>query len=540
MRFVQDPVTALKINRMHQRVRWQDPLIREREIDQTQLVLNDGGASDPSFSFLVMGDTGSSRRRFDPPQRRIAQRMLEQSHSCRFVLHTGDVVYMTGSSEQYLENFIKPYQGWLLGGEDPQQIPYDQMVFTFPVLPVLGNHDYYDLPWIYGLLVQLTWPLRWATRFPISLDLGWHGSFQGDAYARAFLDYLGAYTRGEDLTRFVDHLDRHYIAKTEGGRCLQYTPGQFTRLPNRYYSFHYGGIDFFALDSNTFNSPLSWGSEIRQEQGFQAYLQQEQQALAQRRGEIFAEITHLGSVPDRVDQLDELYAELEQLQEIELDLDKQKASLPYASGTKTGSVDVEQLTWLKERLIQSWRSPSSRGRVIYLHHPPYVTETSKWNQAQTLAVRYRLRQVLDQVQTELGGRPAGRALVDLVFTGHAHCLEHLQTVETGHGDAGIHWIICGGSGFSLRRQRWEDDPEADPQAESGSRNRCQLREKDKLVAESQLFVGRTGHGSERRRSYTFLRVDVLAGDPPQFRLCPYVLERYHHTWRQYDMDPIGI
>ncbi len=148
--------------------------------------------------------------------------------------------------------------------------------------------------------------------------------------------------------------------------------------------------------------------------------------------------------------------------------------------------------------------------------------------------------MLDQVQAELGGRPAGRALVDLVFTGHTHCLEHLQTVETDHGDAGIHWIICGGSGFSLRGQRWEEDPEADPRAESGSRNRCHLEEKDKLVAASQLFVGRTAHGSERRRSYTFLRVDVLAGDPPQFQLCPYVLERYHHTWRQYDMDPIEI
>ena len=529
MPFVYEPSSPTKIARMHQRVRWQDPLILERGIDQTQLVIDDGGATDLNFSFLVMGDSGSSRRRFDPPQRRIASWMLEQSRSCRFVLHTGDVVYMTGSSEQYLENFIKPYRGWIRGGERPEQIPYDRMVFDFPILPVLGNHDYYDLPWIYGLLVQLTWPLRWASRFPISLDLGWHGSFQGDAYARAFLDYLMAYAGAKGAQDLSEHLDRHYSAKTEWGRCLRYIPGQFTRLPNRYYSFHYGGIDFFALDSNTFNTPLVLGKSPDQMDKFREYLDHERQSLIQRRSEIFAEITRLASSSDRAEHLDDLYAELEQVQEVVMDLEKQRDLLPLQQRSQLGSVDIDQRNWLKERLIHSWRSPESRGRVIYLHHPPYVTETSKWNQAQTRAVRYRLRRVLDQVGMELGSLPQGRPWVDLVFTGHAHCLEHLQTLETGHGDARINWIICGGSGFSLRRQRWES-----------LESRSQLTERERVIAQSKLFVGRTGHGSERRRSYTFLRVDVGEGNPPQFQLRPYVVERYHHAWGQYDMDPIWI
>ena len=52
-----------------------------------------------------------------------------------------------------------------------------------------------------------------------------------------------------------NHLDLHYTVKSHTGVCLRYQPGNLTRLPNRYYTFRYGGIDFFALDSNTFNTP---------------------------------------------------------------------------------------------------------------------------------------------------------------------------------------------------------------------------------------------------------------------------------------------
>ena len=78
----------------------------------------------------------------------------------QFVLHTGDVVYLVGSSEYYPKNFISPYREFLVRGEEYKNITYDQMVFKMPFLPVPGNHDYYDLPWLYGLVSGATLPLR--------------------------------------------------------------------------------------------------------------------------------------------------------------------------------------------------------------------------------------------------------------------------------------------------------------------------------------------------------------------------------------------
>lgn len=116
------------------------------------MVLADNCADSPEFSFLVIGDTGSGPHRGHDPQRQLAELMLAHKDQSRFVLHTGDVIYLVGSSEYYLDNFIRPYREFLVGGEYPQKITYDQMVFTLPFLPVPGNHDYYDLPLLYGLL----------------------------------------------------------------------------------------------------------------------------------------------------------------------------------------------------------------------------------------------------------------------------------------------------------------------------------------------------------------------------------------------------
>ena len=253
MQFVSDPPIADKIRKMKERVRWREPLIVQRGIDQTRMVFDDGWADSPEFSFLVIGDTGSGSHRGQNPQRRIAELMLEHRDACRFMLHTGDVIYMVGSSEYYPKNFIEPYREFLVKGEQPERIAYSQMVFSLPILPVPGNHDYYDLPLIYGLMAGTTLPLRRLLQFQLDLDIGWHGSRQGRAYARAFLDYLKEINTQGQLEH---HLDSHYTAQTDTGRCLRYQPGRFTRLPNRYYTFRSGGIDFFALDSNTFNAPL--------------------------------------------------------------------------------------------------------------------------------------------------------------------------------------------------------------------------------------------------------------------------------------------
>lgn len=525
MQFVSDPSTSVKIRKMKQRVRWRESSLVERGIDQTRMVFEDGWTDDsPEFSFLVIGDTGSGSHRGYNPQRRVTEMMLPHCDKSRFLLHTGDVVYMVGSSEYYLQNFIKPYREFLVGGEQPERIAYDRMVFSLPFLTVPGNHDYYDLPLFYGLILGTTQPLRSLLRSQLDLDIGWHGSGQGRAYARAFLDYLKDIKSEEELSR---HLDRHYTAKTDTGRCLSYEPGRFTRLPNRYYTFRSGGIDFFALDSNTFNAPAPLPA-TKQGEADRHLLENRRKDLEQQKVQIVE--TSLGLSPDRPDeaeQLDDLHAKLQQIEELTIDIDKQLAS------NETTVTDAEQLDWLKQRLIESWNTAEVRGRVIYLHHPPYVTEATKWQQAQTLAIRRRLRRVFDEVAAAIGSVTEGRPLVDLVLSGHAHCLEHLRTADTGHADSNVNWIVCGGSGFSLRRQRTEGPEITEPFDYSEGAD-------TRLVARSLLFVGRNGQGSQKRRPYSFLRIDVQDGRPPKFVVRPFITDRFQRKWIDSQIEPFTI
>ncbi|MGK7876586.1 MAG: metallophosphoesterase [Xenococcaceae cyanobacterium] len=527
MEFISDPPISVKIRQMKERVQWQHPLIIERGVDQTRMVFEDGWADSPEFSFLVIGDTGSGPHQEHDPQRQIAESLLEHKEDCRFLLHTGDVIYMVGSCEHYQKNFIKPYREFLVGGEQPERIAYDHMIFNLPVLPVLGNHDYYDSPFIYGLLAQATQPLRRLLGFPVELNIGWHGSGQGNAYARAFLDYLKTLNPHSELSR---HLDRYYTAKTDTGRCLRYQPGCFTRLPNRYYTFRCGGIDFFALDSNTFNMPLPL-PKTSEGEAYRCLLSEHRYALERQEVELLEISSRLRSFKaDEAEQLDDVQAKLEQIKEIKLDIDQQ-----LAANEKT-VIDFEQLDWLRQRLIESWHTTEVRGRVIYFHHPPYVTETTKWYQAQTLAVRHHLRWVLDGVSEAVGSLAADRKLVDLILSGHAHCLEYLCTGDTGHADSHLNWIVCGGSGFSLRRQRVEGQElmEIFPTMEGNKGSHTHL------VARSQLFVGLKGHKSQKRRPYSFLRIDVQDGCPPKFIVRPFISERLQQQWSNSHLNPFVI
>ncbi|MEH2207919.1 MAG: metallophosphoesterase [Nostoc sp.] len=516
MKLVSDPAIAKKIRKMNQRVRWQDPLIVERDIDQTRLVLEDGQTDDSEFSFLVVGDSGSGRHRGHNPQRQVAELMLPHHNESRFMLHTGDVIYLVGSSEYYQQNFIQPYREFISGIGHRKRIAYDQMVFKLPILPVPGNHDYYNLPILLSLASLTTLPIRHLLRSRLDLDVGLHGSGCGDAYAKAFLDYLKAFQLPEEL---ASHLDRHYTAKTDTGRCLSYQPGQFTRLPNRYYTFRYGGIDFFALDSNTFNDPpplpktKKGNADRKLLEKRREYFEQEKQQIIETSAKLRPEN------PNEADQLDDFHAKMSQIEEIIVDIDKQLAT------NKTTLTDIEQLDWLKQRLIESWNNPEVRGRIIYFHHPPYVTEATKWQQAQTLIVRDRLRGVLDAVAKEIGSLTQGRPLIDLVLNGHAHCLEHLETMDTGHADSHIHWIVCGGSGFSLRRQRIEG---------------ADLMEENRLVARSHLFIGRNGQGFQKRRPYSGLRIDVKGDGQPKFIVRPLVAEWHQRQWHNRELEPLII
>jgi len=519
MRFVIDPTIATKIQKMEQRVCWNAPPIRQRAIDQTSLVLDDGKADAAEFSFMVIGDSGSGYHRGHNPQRQVAEQMLPHREECRFVLHTGDVIYLVGSREYYPKNFIDPYREFLVNGDRSSEIRYDRMTFNLPFLPVPGNHDYYDLPLPYGLVLQATLPFRYLFRNQLDFDVKLHGSDQGDAYAKAFIDYLKKLSPNE----LEHHLETHYTAHHSGHRCLRYQPGEFTRLPNRYYTFRVGDIDFFALDSNTFNAPIPIPDSAAGD-NHRAELQQQRLKIEQERVEIFAKAATLdANKPQEAEQLDDLHAKEEQLAEIIRDIDKQ------LSADQDTMTDSTQLDWLQQRLIESWQTDGVRGRVLFFHHPPYVTEATKWQQAQTMAIRLRLRQVLDGVAAEIGDLPHGRPIVDLVLNGHAHCLEYLRTVDTGHADAYTNWIVCGGSGFSLRRQRVEGNDLLEPHGQE-----------QRLVARSHLFVGRSGQGSQKRRPYSFIRIDVKDGRPPKFVVRPYVAEWYHRRWHQYKVEPFVI
>lgn len=523
MKFVSDPPIDLKIRKMKQRVRWREASLVERGIDQTRMVIDDNLENSPNFSFLVIGDSGAGPHQSYNPQRQIAELMLQHSDSCRFILHTGDVVYLVGSSEYYQQNFINPYREFLVGGEKPDRIDYDQMVFNKPFLPVLGNHDYYDLPLLYGIIAQTTVPLRRLLRLKLNINVGLHGSHQGNAYARAFLDYLQAFEDSESLGH---HLDQHYTAKTETGRCLSYQPGQFTRLPNRYYSFRYGGIDFFALDSSTFNEPQPLPS-TKEGDAYRRQLETRLKDLEQQRQQILEASMQLNpEQPDEAEQLDDYSTKIEHLGEIKIDIEKQLE-------TKKTIVDTEQLNWLKQRLIESWHTEAVRGRIIYLHHPPYVTEATKWDQAQTIAIRDRLRQVLDAVSDTIGSAAQNRPIVNLILSGHAHCLEYIRTVDTGHADSNLNWIVCGGSGYSLRRQKSDGMELSETVANSQGNS-------SRLVAKSLLYVGRTGQGLQKRRPYSALRIDVQAGQQLKLKVQPLIAERFQRQWIQEEMEPFII
>ncbi|MBE9045068.1 metallophosphoesterase [Pleurocapsales cyanobacterium LEGE 10410] len=519
MKFVSDPDIAVKIDKMKRRVRWQETAIEQQGISQTKLVVDDQDTDNPDFSFLVIGDSGCGSHLKHHPQRKIAEMMLEHQPDSSFILHTGDVVYQVGSSEYYQENFISPYQEFLVGGEKPQQLKYDRLTFKLPFFLVPGNHDYYDLPLVVGVLAQATWLPRRLLRGRIDLDVGWHGSDQGDAYARAFLDYLADIKGRINLKR---HLDTHYTAKYTGDRCLNYQPGKFTRLPNRYYSFRYGGIDFFALDSNTFNQPSAI-PDTEEGDNKRAKLLARQSELEDREQKIQDAIDQLdANNPEEAEQIDDYYAKLEQIAENQRDIEKQL-------NKQQQTTDWEQLEWFKDSLVASWQDESARGRVVFFHHPPYVTESTKWNQGQTLAIRDRLRQVFDDAAKNIGTLPEGRSIVDLVLSGHAHCLEHLYTKDTGHADSYINWIVCGGSGHSLRRQR-----------KKGGVLFADLDDDSQPIGQSRLYVGRNGKGKNRKRPYSFLRVDVRAGERPKFTVKPYVAEWHQRQWHEYAIDSFDI
>ena len=191
------------------------------------------------FQFLVLGDTGDSEGIVigNAPQDAVARGMEadaaipDSTGTAEYVMHMGDVVYMTGEHRLYDRNFRRPYSRFLTADST-----VENLVFTVPFLPVPGNHDYYDLgSWAMWLsrVPLLGAGLRALSRQLFSFNVPQGGSGMGRAYMEAFVD----------------------LAHPNDPKGLTYLPGTQTKIPNRYYRYSIGKVDFIALDSNTLDAP---------------------------------------------------------------------------------------------------------------------------------------------------------------------------------------------------------------------------------------------------------------------------------------------
>lgn len=192
--------------------------------------------ADPEqFSFLVLGDSGDSaaQRVLLTAQAAVARELtadLAPQGSAELVLHTGDLVYPCGERHRYEANFLRPYAALIASG-DRNRPP----TFRVPFLPVPGNHDYADLQsWVRALVRDplLGRAVRSFSERALAYPLPRYGSEMGGGFWETFVEPN---------------------PPTEGP--LEYEPGSYTRLPNRYYRFRYGSAEFFALDSNTLLEP---------------------------------------------------------------------------------------------------------------------------------------------------------------------------------------------------------------------------------------------------------------------------------------------
>ncbi len=194
------------------------------------------------FEFLALGDTGDSEASDSrtSPQDAVARELASDAAvpkskgAAQLVLHTGDVVYMTGEHRLYERNFRRPYAPFLT-----PESTVDDLNFRLPYFLVPGNHDYYDVggwaKWL-ARVPLLRFGVRAALGRLFSFNLPEGGSNMGAAFMNAFVDPE------------ADTSSAPY----------PYLPGSRTRLPNRYYQFTFGSVDFFALDSNTLEAPPPW------------------------------------------------------------------------------------------------------------------------------------------------------------------------------------------------------------------------------------------------------------------------------------------
>ncbi len=93
---------------------------RERGVDPDFRINREMGEE---FSFLILGDTGEG----DASQYAVVPGLLKLGSGTSFAVVASDVIYPTGSGNEYRDKFFRPYQD-----------------YRAPVYAVPGNHDWYD------------------------------------------------------------------------------------------------------------------------------------------------------------------------------------------------------------------------------------------------------------------------------------------------------------------------------------------------------------------------------------------------------------
>ncbi len=146
------------------------------------------------------------------------------------IVHTGDVIYMTGERRLYDRNFRRPYSDFLT-----PESTVDDLVFRLP-FPAGARQPRLLRS---GRLGEMAGPRAAPGRGPA-----------GD-HARAVRVQPAGGRLGHGPRLHARLRGRQ--ADTRDG-ALPYRPGERTRLPNRYYTFRVGQVDFFALDSNTLDA----------------------------------------------------------------------------------------------------------------------------------------------------------------------------------------------------------------------------------------------------------------------------------------------
>ncbi|MFC4590390.1 metallophosphoesterase family protein [Sphaerisporangium corydalis] len=94
---------------------------REHGVDPDFRIKPDVGSGD--YSFLVVGDTGEG----DASQYAVVPGLLTLGAGTAFTVVASDVIYPTGSVNEYDDKFFRPYKD-----------------YTAPIYAVPGNHDWYD------------------------------------------------------------------------------------------------------------------------------------------------------------------------------------------------------------------------------------------------------------------------------------------------------------------------------------------------------------------------------------------------------------